>query len=113
MTLSDRDLASWRRREAVAAGRGLASSGERSLRLVVIENSPDYAALVEQMLVESFGAEIELVRGDTLASAVSALAEQSLPRSTQYCLTSRCRTRPGWKLSALFSGQRPKPRCSC
>jgi signal transduction histidine kinase len=77
MSLSDADLCSRRRRQAVEADRGLASSGDRSLRLVVVENSPDYAALVEQMLVESFGAGIEVVRGDTLASAVSALAEQS------------------------------------
>lgn len=50
---------------------------DRALRLVVVENSPKYAALVEQMLIEGFGSEIEVVRGDTLASALSALAEQS------------------------------------
>ena len=65
------------RRPAVETDRGPAATGDRSLRLVVVENNPDYAALIERMLVEGFGAGIEIVRGDTLASAVSALAEQS------------------------------------
>lgn len=77
MSLFEGDLCSRRRRPAVQADQGLGSTGDRSLRLVVVENSADYAALVERMLVEGFGPGIEIVRADSLASAVSALAEQS------------------------------------
>ncbi len=65
------------RRPAGEADRGLGSMSDRSLRLIVVQNSPDYAALVERMLVEGFDPGIEVVRADSLARALSALAEQS------------------------------------
>ena len=85
--------------------------GDRSLRLVVVENSPDYAALVERMLVEGFGPGIEIVRGDSLASAVSALAEQS--PIDAILLDLSLPDAAGLEARGAVQRQRPRLRWSC
>jgi diguanylate cyclase (GGDEF)-like protein len=68
--------ARWERR-GVEADRQppLPSDGPR--RILVVEDGPEYAALIEQMLVESFGSGLVVAYGETVAAAVSVLVEQS------------------------------------
>src|SRR5438552_6101339 len=67
---------SWERRRLVGDWEPrLPGNGPR--RLLVVEDSRDYAALIEQMLRESLDPGIVVVHGDTLSHALSLLTDES------------------------------------
>jgi diguanylate cyclase (GGDEF)-like protein len=58
--------------------RRLPPDSEGRWRFLLIEDSPDYAALVEQMLRDAFGGKVEVLHEELLSGARQALAELSI-----------------------------------
>ena len=48
---------------------------DRPRRILIVEDSPGYSALIEQMLLESLGSEIVVLHADALAPAIQTLSE--------------------------------------
>jgi diguanylate cyclase (GGDEF)-like protein len=61
-----------------ALSRRSVASSEGPLRLLIIEDSPSYAALVEQTLRRVLGGEVEVLHRDAVSGARQALVEESI-----------------------------------
>jgi diguanylate cyclase (GGDEF)-like protein/PAS domain S-box-containing protein len=69
----DIDQSTPRRREELLGRREPPLRGDGPWRILVVEDSPEYAALVEQMLLEGLGPGLVVMHADSLSAAVAVL----------------------------------------